>query len=131
MPGTLTTRQVADRAGVSPGVIWDAVRRGELVPIPRGTGTSRGYRFLPSDVAGWLPRCQRPRPPRYTDAALIDVLRAVAARLGHPPTAAELGCIPDVPSVATYRRRFGSWRAARGAAEADRRSGDVPPRPDA
>ena len=124
-PNNLTTRQVADLRGVSTGVIWDAVRRGELTPIPPEMGARRGYRFAPSAVAEWLPRCERARSPRYGDAELMRRLRAVATHLGRLPTAREFAQIPDVPSVGTYRRRYGSWRAAcRRAVDTDRSAAD-------
>jgi hypothetical protein len=69
----------------------------------------------------------------YTDAELLDALRAFADELGHPPTVPETNDREGFPGADTFVRRFGTWNAAldeagletrdRGRSEADRRDG--------
>jgi hypothetical protein len=110
----LTTRETARRRGVSPSVVWRAVTRGELAPV-RFRGR-RGYRFEVGSVEAWRPPCDRPRSPAQADEALLTILQLAAQRLGRQPTQRDLVCLAGMPSVTTFRRRFGSYRAAlRGA----------------
>jgi hypothetical protein len=53
---------------------------------------------------------------RYTDDDLLTMLQAVAAELGHPPSASEMNAHDDTASATTYQARFGSWNDALRAA---------------
>ena len=59
----------------------------------------------------------------YTDEVLLDALRSFAAEHdGRPPTAPEADDREtDLPTAATFARRFGSWNAALAAAGFDSR----------
>lgn len=124
---TLTTRQVADCKHVTVGVIWAAVNRGELTPLPRSAADAerRGYRFSQDQVDTWIPPCDRAPPVRYTDDFLLQHLQLLADDLGRTPRASDLNVSTakasstlgrhqgnDGPSPITYRRRFGSWDGA-------------------
>jgi hypothetical protein len=54
---------------------------------------------------------------RYTDAQILDALRASAARLGRSPTMREFAADPDAPiHPQTVIEHFGTWNAAKRAA---------------
>jgi len=59
----------------------------------------------------------------YSDADLLDGLRAVGEQADGCPTVADLRDRDDLPTYATYRRRFGSWADALAAAGFE--TGDV------
>lgn len=48
----------------------------------------------------------------YTDAELLDALRAFAKEYGRPPTAPEANERADLPAASTFVVRFGSWNTA-------------------
>jgi uncharacterized protein YejL (UPF0352 family) len=52
----------------------------------------------------------------YSDEQLLQILRDLAAELGHSPRQSELKARPGTPALNTYERRFGSWTAALKAA---------------
>jgi hypothetical protein len=123
----LTTREAANRRGVSPSVVWRAVARGELVPVR--LRRRRGYRFEVGSVERWRPPCDRPRKPRQADEALLALLQLAAKRLGRQPTQRDLVRLGGMPSATTFRRRFGSYPAAlRRAGLAPTRGGSYKPR---
>lgn len=49
---------------------------------------------------------------RYDKDELLDILRDVAAELGHAPTMAELWEREDLPTPSAYKYRFGRWNDA-------------------
>jgi hypothetical protein len=53
---------------------------------------------------------------RYTDAQILDALRACAERLGHSPTMKELAADPEAMHPQTVIEHFGTWNAAKRAA---------------
>jgi len=57
---------------------------------------------------------------RYSDQDLIEALKALAEFLGRTPRTRDANGHPDVPTAATYIKRFGSWQEALEAA-------DIPP----
>jgi hypothetical protein len=65
----------------------------------------------------------------YTDAELLDALRAFADEHGRPPTAPEADTPDsDLPTSMTFANHFGSWNAAvaeAGFEPRDRRRSDA------
>ena len=49
---------------------------------------------------------------RYADEQLTELLEEFAKKLGRVPTAEEVQACPDMPSMITYNRRFGSYAKA-------------------
>lgn len=48
----------------------------------------------------------------YTDEELLDALRGLASELGRTPSGTDINSREDIPSEATYHRRFDSYVAA-------------------
>jgi hypothetical protein len=55
----------------------------------------------------------------YTDAECLSALQDAADQLGQSPTQAEYRSLELSPGVSTQKDRFGSWNAAKQAAELD------------
>lgn len=53
---------------------------------------------------------------RYTEEQLIELLHTLRDRVGRTPTASDTHDYRDIPTYATYAKRFGSWRNAFEAA---------------
>ncbi|MDG5761333.1 hypothetical protein QA600_18545 [Natronococcus sp. A-GB1] len=66
---------------------------------------------------------ETPRPDSYTDAELLDLLRQRAAEVTGTLTENAMDAAPDYPNSSTYRRRFGSWQAAKEKAGVQKSSG--------
>lgn len=49
---------------------------------------------------------------KYSDEQLLEMLHVMAERLGHRPTQTDLLRADDMPTIAAYMRRFGSWNKA-------------------
>lgn len=58
-------------------------------------------------------------PSEYTDAELCDFLRDLAATVDRPLKIEDLEAADNYPGHATFKRRFGSWNAAKRAAGLD------------
>jgi hypothetical protein len=56
-------------------------------------------------------------PRGYDRTELLDILRQLAAEVGHTPRACEADTHPDVPTANTYINHFGSWLEALEAAD--------------
>jgi hypothetical protein len=52
-------------------------------------------------------------PRQYSDAKLLAMLRSLAAETDHPLRVRDVEHAEDVPGVATFERRFGSWNKAK------------------
>jgi len=70
------------------------------------------------DRAGVSGSYPSPSRRQVSDDDLLAELDRLASALGRPPTETEMSELGD-HSPKTYRRRFGSWEAALGAAELD------------
>lgn len=73
------------------------------------------------EAAGLEPveKGQGERGPTYSDDELLQFLRDLASEIDGPLTAAALEDAEEYPSLSTYKRRFGSWTAAKAEAGLD------------
>ena len=63
---------------------------------------------------------------RYTDEQLLQILRDLAAELGHSPSTGELLARYGLPSPSAYRGHFGNWNDVLEAAGLETRSHRAP-----
>ena len=78
------------------------------------------------EAAGLEPveKGQGKRGPTYSDTELLQLLRDLATEIDGPLTAAALEAAEEYPSLSTYKRRFGSWTAAKAKAGVGEQSQD-------
>lgn len=102
----LSVGEIHERAGVPWRVVRETVA--ELATDPDRAARSNGWR---SNLSV--------RPPRFSDEQLLDGLRRVANKLGHPPSGPEYARQAEELGLAcmqTMYVRFGGWRRALHAA---------------
>jgi DNA-binding CsgD family transcriptional regulator len=105
----LRVGEIHQRTGVS----WRAIRRTVAGLATAGDRSARGDALLPRRATVL---------PLFTDEQLIAGVRAVAQRVGHPPTGPEYQQLSGrlrLASHATVYMRFGSWSGVLRAAGFD------------
>jgi len=58
-------------------------------------------------------------PEKYSDEALLEMVRDFGEELGHPPSSTDLQDNDALPSHATFTTRFGGWQSVLDAAGFD------------
>lgn len=104
----LSLQELAHRAGVTPGVLADAMRRTRTAKRPVGVNVDQA--IPPDDVAGRRAVADRPRRG-YKDAR-IEPYRELLGRVADPVIARRAGV--SVGTVLSFRKRHGIPAYVRG-----------------